>query len=105
MEIGQNHKTYDINSKYDISPSTIQGKVQQSGHYLAFVEVCGLFNNFSPSFIVKFSHLGPYVSVNKFKIILLLLFSSLFCLINSHFLITKCHVLYVLCKEKLSVDN
>ena len=26
-------------------------------------------------------------------------------LINSHFLITKCLILYVLCKEKLDVDN
>ena len=36
---------------------------------------------------------------------LLLIFSSLLCLINSHFLITKCLNLYVLCKEKLAVDN
>ena len=27
------------------------------------------------------------------------------CLINSHFLITKCQILYVLYKEKLAVDN
>ena len=30
---------------------------------------------------------------------------DLLCLINLHFLITKCHILYVLYKEKLFVDN
>ena len=46
-----------------------------------------------------------YFSLNKFERILLLIFSSLLCLINSHFLITKCLIFYVLCKEKLGVDN
>ena len=50
-------------------------------------------------------NLSPYFSLKKFERILLLIFSSLLCLINSHFLITRCHILYVLCKEKLGVDN
>ena len=33
-----------------------------------------------------------------------MIFSSFFCLIISHFLMTKCLTLYVLCKEKLC-DN
>ena len=50
-------------------------------------------------------NLCPYFSLNKFERILLLIFSSFLCLINSQFLITKCLILYLLCKEKLSVDN
>ena len=43
---------------------------------------------------------------NKFEIIhLLLILSSLHFLISSQFLITKCLIWYVLCKEKLGVDN
>ena len=53
---------------------------------------------YSPNFI-------PYLSLNKFERILFLIFKSLLCLINSRFLITKCLILYVLCEEKLSVDN
>ena len=52
------------------------------------------------SCIVKFSNLSPYFSLNKFERSLLFIFSSLLCLINPHFLITKCLILYVLCKDK-----
>ena len=48
---------------------------------------------------------SPYFSTHKFERILLYIFSSLLCLINCHFLITKWCILYVLCKEKLSVDT
>ena len=48
---------------------------------------------------------SPYFLLNKFERIWLLIFSSWLCLINSHFLITKCHILYVLYKEKLVVDS
>ena len=50
-------------------------------------------------------NLSPYFSFNKFEKILLLIYSSLLCLINSQFLIAKCLSLYVLCKEKSGVDN
>ena len=50
-------------------------------------------------------NLSPYFSVNKFERNLLLIFISLLCLINSYVLITKCLILYVICKEKLGVDN
>ena len=50
-------------------------------------------------------NLCPYFSLNKFGRILLLIFSSLLCLINSHLLISKCLILCMLCKEKLGVDN
>ena len=62
-------------------------------------------------FLIPFSvflnspNLNPYFSLNKFERIWLLIFSSWLCLINSHFLITKCQILYVLYKEKLVVDN
>ena len=42
---------------------------------------------------------------NRDETILLLIFSSLLCLIHSHFLITKYFILYMLSKEKLGVDN
>ena len=45
-----------------------------------------------------------YFSLDKFERILHLIFSSLPCLINSHSLIAICHILYVLCREKLGVD-
>ena len=66
-----------------------------------------IINPCSPSCIVKFSQLEsiPYFLLNKFRRIFLLIFSGLLCLINSHFLITKSLILYVLCKEKLGVDN
>ena len=62
-----------------------------------------VFNPFSPRCIVKFSQLKPILSLNKFEIFLLLIFSSLLCLISSRFLITKCLNFYVFCKEKLVV--
>ena len=72
-------------------------------------ETCSLenleINPFSPSCIVKFSQLNPYFSLNKLKRIVILIFSNLLCLINSHFLFTKYFILYELCKEKLGVDN
>ena len=58
-----------------------------------------------PVVFLNSPNLSPYFSLNKFERIWLLIFSSWFCLINSHFLITKCHILYVLYKEKLVVDN
>ena len=50
-------------------------------------------------------NLSQYFSLNKFERILCLLFSSLLFLISCHFVITKCPILFVLCKEKLDVDN
>ena len=41
-------------------------------------------------------NLSPYFSLNKFERIWLLICSSWLCLINSHFLITKCHISYVI---------
>ena len=58
-----------------------------------------------PVVFLNSPNLSPYFSLNKFERIWLLIFSSLLCLINSHFLITKCHILYVLYNEKLVVDN
>ena len=58
-----------------------------------------------PLVLLNSPNLSPYFSLNKFKRILLLIFSSLLCLSNSHFFITKCLILYVLCNEKLGVDN
>ena len=58
-----------------------------------------------PVVFLNSPNLSPYFSLNKFERIWLLIFSSWLCLINSHFLITKCHNLYVLYKEKLVVDN
>ena len=56
--------------------------------------------------IVKFSQLEPILFIEQvWKNFILLIFSSLLCLINSYFLITKCLILHVLCKEKLGVDN
>ena len=54
-----------------------------------------LFNAFSLS----------QFSLKKFEKTLLLIFISMLYLINSHFLITKCLILYVLCKEKQGVDK
>ena len=63
-------------------------------------------NPFSPICIqLNSPKLGPYFSLNKFERILLSIFISLLCLINHHFRITKCRILYVLCEEKLGVDN
>ena len=58
-----------------------------------------------PVVFLNSPNLSPYFSLNKLERIWLLIFSSWLCLINSHFLITKCHILYVLYKEKLVVDN
>ena len=58
-----------------------------------------------PVVFLNSPNLSPYFSLNKFERIWLLIFSNWLCLINSHFLITKCHILYVLYKEKLVVDN
>ena len=58
-----------------------------------------------PVVLLNSPSLSPHFSLNKFGRILLLTFSSLLCLINSRFLITKCLILYVLCKEKLSCDD
>ena len=58
-----------------------------------------------PVVVLNSPNLSPYFSLNKFERIWLLIFSSWLCLINSHFLITKCYILYVLYKEKLVVDN
>ena len=57
-----------------------------------------------PVVLLNSPNLSPYFSLNKFERILLLIFSSLLCSINSHLLITKCPILYVLCK-KLGVKN
>ena len=51
-----------------------------------------------PFVLLNSLNLSPYFSLNKFERILLFIFSSLLCLINFHFLITKCRILYVLCK-------
>ena len=58
-----------------------------------------------PVVFVNSPNLSLYFSLNKFDRIWLLIFSNWLCFINSHFLITKCHILYVLYKEKLVVDN
>ena len=53
-----------------------------------------------PVVFLNSPNLSPYFSLNKFERIWLLIFSSWLWLINSNFLITKCHILYVLYKEK-----
>ena len=58
-----------------------------------------------PVLLLNSPNLFLYFLLNKFERILLLIFCSLLCLINSQFLIAKCFILYVLCKEKLGVDN
>ena len=58
-----------------------------------------------PVVLLNSHNLSSYFSLNKFERILLLIFSSLLCLISSHFLMTKCFNLYVLCKEKLGDDK
>ena len=59
----------------------------------------------APVVFLNSPNLSPYFSLNKSERIWLLIFSCWLCLINSHFLITKCHILYVLYKEKLVVGN
>ena len=54
-----------------------------------------------PVVLINSPNVSSYFSLNKFERILFLIFISLRCLISSHFLITKCLILYVLCKEKL----
>ena len=81
--------------------------------WMVFPEICArklikLINvsNLSiPVVLLNSPSLSLYFSLNKFERILFLIFSSLLCLITSHFLITKCLILYVLCKKKLVVDN
>ena len=58
-----------------------------------------------PVVLLKSPNLSLYFSLNKFERIVISISRSLLCLINSHFLITKCLILYELCKEKLGVDN
>ena len=58
-----------------------------------------------PVVLLNSPNLSSYFSLNKFERILLLIFNGLSWLINMHFLITKCLILYVFCKEKLFVDN
>ena len=58
-----------------------------------------------PVVLLNSPNLSPYFLLNKFERILLFIFSNLLCLINFHFLVTKCITLYVLCKEKLDVDK
>ena len=58
-----------------------------------------------PVELLNSPNLSPCSSLNKFERISLLIFSSLLCLINSHFLITKCLIFFFLCKEKLTVDK
>ena len=58
-----------------------------------------------PVILLNSPNLRQYFSLNKLERILLLIFSSFLCLINSYFLITKCHILYVKCKEKMGVEN
>ena len=58
-----------------------------------------------PVVLLNSPNLSPYFSLNMFERILLLIFSSLLCLIISHFLITKCLILYMLCKEKLGIKT
>ena len=58
-----------------------------------------------PVVLLNSPNLSQYFSLNKFESILLSIFSGLLCLINFHFLFTKSLILYVLCKEKLGVDN
>ena len=58
-----------------------------------------------PDVLLNSPNLNQYFSLNKFGRILLFIFISLFSLINSHFLVTICLILYVLCKKKLAVNN
>ena len=58
-----------------------------------------------PVILLNSPNLSPYFLLNTFERILLLIFSSLLCLIDFHFLFTKCLILYVLCKETLCVNN
>ena len=58
-----------------------------------------------PVVLLNSPNLIPYFSLSMFERISLLNFRSLLCLINFHFLITKCLILLMLCKEKLGVDN
>ena len=57
-----------------------------------------------PDVLLNSLNLIQYFSLDMFGRILFLIF-SLLCLIKFHFLITKCLILYVLCKVKLGVDN
>ena len=57
-----------------------------------------------PVKLLNSPNLSPNFSSNTFEKILLLILSSLPCLINSQFLITKCLIFYVLCKEKFAID-
>ena len=58
-----------------------------------------------PVVLLNSPNLSIYFSINKFERYLPLIFGSLLCLINSHFLITKCLILCMLCKEKLGVKT
>ena len=67
-----------------------------------------LINSLTPSVpvvLLNSLNLSPYFSLNEFERILLLIFSSLLCLISFHFLITKYLILYVLSKENFGDDN
>ena len=55
-----------------------------------------------PVVLLNSPNLSPYISLNKFEKILFLIFSSLLCLINSHYHYV---LFFVLRKEKLGVDN
>ena len=58
-----------------------------------------------PAVLLNSPNWSPNFSLNKFERILILIFSSVLCLIKLHFLITIYLILYVLCKEKLDVDD
>ena len=52
------------------------------------------FNLFSPTCIIKFSQIEPKLFTEEVWGNFTLIIGSLLCLINSHFFITKCLVLY-----------
>ena len=64
------------------------------------VLIIGALTLLVPVVLLNSPNLSPYFSLSKFERILLLIFSRYLCLISFQFLITKCLILYVLCKPR-----
>ena len=81
--------------------------LEKSLKYLVAMQIVSYPENLTlsvPDVLLNSLNLIQYFSLDMFGRILFLIF-SLLCLIKFHFLITKCLILYVLCKVKLGVDN
>ena len=110
MVMFENHKKKNMNG---ISPTLISvyhtnwtmNPQLTERHFACCIYAIYCLTLSVPILFLNSPNLNPYFPLNKFERIWLLIFSSLLCLINSHFLITKCLILYVLYKEKLVVDN